>query len=538
MFKSSEEACLRATGEKVVVIQSLPNREVLTSLGTFQEMALRPAHPSVISAGLWESPDVRAKRRQAEWEAEEDTSEYLPFEDRDRVETKLQAAKLKVDYCGHWKGGQDVEYLGFEESERIRISHECTLADLKELEAALDSDTESKCWIPVRNYRASTARCSYCNEYMSETTNGKTLRLTPQACPHPNGFAPLQWELNVPSGRLVVANDLRDWFPLSEGDDHIESVSSTIGCRNTTEEYAANGLAHGFVGNSCPGVYRLAKGSYTIAQRAKGKKLMSSICTDLWWYSICDADEFALRAQRFGSLEDADATVIKVKPGVYQFTQPDRESHDQEVHANFQWIREPDAPAPFLQKWAAVDINAHAYVQAVTSQRFDEGRTWQNLSEEQRKNAWASVALDVLFTREELDLHEKGFPVTRVDPSVPDIDPPELRYTTSWYSFSDEYTPHEHKAPVLAPSFAKLAFRALESLISFGTVELLGSSSDTLKSWRKERERSRKRMLSAVQRYRVLMKVYGQFADPEYVAWLSEPSRAEDWVAQFPLETP
>lgn len=537
MFKPGEEACIRATGEKVEVLRSLPDREVLTSVGVRKEAELRPSHPSVLLAGTWKSPEVHAAEVHAEWAQKERVldPDAASYKDRDRVEGKLEKAKLDLDYCGHWTGGQDVEHLGFCEGRIFSISRDVSAADLQALEDALDSGTASSRWVPVTSALATTARCPYCYARIAEATNGKVLRVAEDSCPHPKGFAPLQWELNVPSGRIVVADNLLKWFPLPEGDHHIKCVNSTIGCRETSLEYAANGLAHGYVGNSCPGVYRLAKGSYTIAQRAKGKKRVASISTSLWWYSVCDADEFALRTQRFGGdLEEAGATVVEVPPGVYQFTQPDHETSDQEVHANFKWVRAPEAPTPFLEKWTSLEINAHAYVQAAISRRSTK---WSDLTDMQRQYAWGEVA-GRLLDRAEEDMHEKGFLVARVDSSVPDIDPPEFRYATSWYPcagyFGDDEPVSVPKS--LAPSFAKLLFRALESIISFGCSGFGYTSK--LAQWQRERVWERNRMGYAVSLYRALMGPYGQFADPEYVAWLSEPLRAEDWVASFPLETP
>ncbi|MFX8653186.1 hypothetical protein ABTM19_20885, partial [Acinetobacter baumannii] len=81
----------------------------------------------------------------------------------------------------------------------------------------------------------------------------------------------------------------------------------------TTQDYAKIGMAHCCVGNSCPAMYecrdgRRAADSHfvigTTSSRGKAPRFHSDdrvhrvagICTDLWLYSICDADEFVKRA--------------------------------------------------------------------------------------------------------------------------------------------------------------------------------------------------------------------------------------------------
>ena len=126
-----------------------------------------------------------------------------------------------------------------------------------------------------------------------------------------------------------------------------------------------------------------------------------------------------------------------------------------------------------------------------------------------------------------VEWHEKGFPKAKVDPSMPDVDPPSFRAQHGWYPFSKPYGGlFEPKA--LAPSFAKFAFRVLESVISFGMNVQDGEHS-------REVRYVRERMLVAVKRYRELAKQHPGQADPEYVTWLSQKGRAEAWVENFEL---
>jgi hypothetical protein len=192
-------------------------------------------------------------------------------------------------------------------------------------------------------------------------TNGQALRLSGERCSLPNGFPLNEWELNVPSGKMVVANDLREWFPLPVEESDCGTV---IGSRAISNAYAAVGLAHASVGNSCPGVYRVADGRYKVACEPaddyvplagappfEGERV-AIICTDLWWYSLCDFDEIERRIEKFGGVGSRGRyEVIDVKPGVYRFRHNDdaRSNRGQAevLFSTFEWVRESDPVQSF-----------------------------------------------------------------------------------------------------------------------------------------------------------------------------------------------
>ncbi|KKL57029.1 hypothetical protein LCGC14_2239470, partial [marine sediment metagenome] len=112
-----------------------------------------------------------------------------------------------------------------------------------------------------------------------------------EECPYPHGFT-IEFELNVPSGQIVATDDLRPLFDILGDYD----INTDEGCRLTTLAYEQIGCAHGFVGNSCPGIYKQGN-KYIIANGGHDRdgEQVGSIGTDLWWYSIVDADEFKRR---------------------------------------------------------------------------------------------------------------------------------------------------------------------------------------------------------------------------------------------------
>jgi hypothetical protein len=406
-------------------------------------------------------------------------------------------------------------------------------------------------------------KCPLCGEDdFTIETNGLTVRIAGDPCKFANGLPHTEWELNVPSGKLVVANDLREIFPLPEDKDY--DINTIMGCRQTALAYAANGMSHAFVGNTCPGVYKCGDGLFKIANEPQDEKWdakkekyvkvkpkppfegeqVAGICTDLWWYSICDHDEYKRRCKRFKVKRDRNVEVVDVKPGVYRFRHDEHarsyEGPGESVYTRFEWVREPDPVKDFLAHYEEVEVNANAYVQAQVARwptlygkadPLNVKRTtvpWSKMTPEDRHHSWKRVADDVFCTiGGGVEWHERGFPRAKVDASIPDVDPPTFRAQYNWYPFSKPYG-GLFAPTTLAPSFAKLAFRVLESVISFGTTVRDDNHSRDVRH-------VRGRMMVAVKRYRELAKRHPEQADPEYVAWLSQEGRAEAWVENFPL---
>jgi hypothetical protein len=556
MLKPNDSALILKTDQITSVKATLPKGKVETIDGIFEDAELRQGHPTVLKGALAEAEAIRPDPPRDP----KSVKAFLAFMRlRDEVTKKIRKAKLKVDLRGHWRNGKSL--FQAEAFKRSLTEHMFLYAvkveDLRDLKTALGKKPLKR-WIALGSIPLGSGECSHCGRRRLQLeTNGMTLRIAGGRCSAEKGFSPNAWELNVPSGKILVANDLRRWFPLPEGDP-VDSVNTVDGCRKTAEAYAGIGLSHAYVGNTCPGVYKLADGMFKIASepaddlkpypKFNGERV-AGVVTDLWWYSLCDVDEFERRAKKFGgSLKEIlswHTKVIDVKPGVYQFKHYDDASRDdspkETLYATFQWVRSPDPVRDYLAEYESVDVNAHAYVRAMMKQwpalyghRTDRGDfdgdsaiAWSKLTEEQRLHTWGRIADQIFFTGGSgTDWHEKGFPVAKVDRSVPDVNPPSFRFQTYWYPFGGEYGGIFREK--LAPSFAKLAFRCLESIISFG---------EKVRDDNKGRDvlGARNRMSEAVKQYRRLAKLYPDLADPEYVAWLKEPGRAEKWVENFDL---
>lgn len=569
MFKPGDLALVVKEGYTTKVVATLVGKTkfnvpcpVQTDHGIFDESELLQAHPTVLATAEARQRDFVSETKKRRKERKTlDPELWL------KLYSLLEKAELDVDLNGHWKNGSDLyDPKGF--SKRLVEDAAFGVMSMKEKDAvdlidALENGTKLGRWVTVGRGMSSNT-CSYCGtSRLPNETDGKTLRLGGEPCAVPEGFTPNEWELNVPSGKIVVANDLRSWFPLPDGDSDF-NINTTLGCRQTTSAYAEVGMSHAFVGNTCPGVFSLGGDKYKIANgpaedywddKAKEWKnydpppkfdgeRVAGVCTDLWWYSLCDLEELQRRFKKFGgNLDNAGGEVIDVKPGVYRFRhddEVDRDAPGETLYAEFEWIRDPDPVKDLLESYEEVEVNAHAYVQLQTrrwptlyggADCLNEKETtvaWADMTEEQRVSSWRAVADHIFFTiGGGTDWHEKGFPAAKVDPNVPDIEPPEFRQQYSWYPFSKGYG-GIFGGVNLAPSFARLAFRCLESVISFGMAVRDDHHSRGV-------PHVRKRMLDAVKKYRKMAKKYPEVADPDYVWWLKQKGRAEAWVERFDL---
>jgi len=564
MFKPGEIARVNGSGEIVTILpetsclsgSNIHKWPVMTSGGIFNETDLTPAHLTVLATANARDLSSEAFR------------EYMHSANQVKVtgmpsvlleKLKKILGKASLDYNGHWKDGSALrssEDKSFNVLKKLFIGpRSMETEDAEDLICAIDATMPLDRWVGIdltASLTMTLGACTYCGEnQFNAETNGSVVRIVGKACEFSTGMPLTEFELNVPSGKLVIANDLRKIFPIAE--DEGPNINTLIGCRKTALMYAGNGLASAFVGNSSPGVYKCGNDfkianppeneiwngtQYTrIVPTPKFKgKAVAQICTDLWWYCICDEAEFKRRCKYFKQkTSNLNIQTINVKPGVYRFL------HDEEavkktgpeeiIYTRFQWVGEPHPVKDFLAYYKEVNVNAHAYVVATVDRwptLYGDTVPWSGMTPEQKLNSWQKVANDIFCViGGGIDWHEKGFPQAKVDPDVLDTDPPEFRSQFNWYPFSKPYG-GLFEPKTLSGSFARLAFRVLESIISFGNVVRDGEHS-------REVPYVRQRMMVSVNRYRELAALYPESADPKYRAWLDQEDRAESWVRNFPL---
>lgn len=301
---------------------------------------------------------------------------------RMKLTQKLIDAGLSItDWNGHLKRGE-AWAKGWHPEQRLtrilrNLGFPCPGAsdeEIDSLEAALAGGAALE--TPLLFGSCYDFKCPYCDERLEIATDGKQLKIIGEPCALPDGIAYHDIELNVPSGRFVVDDDLRNWYPL-ESDRDINWLRGKI---QMTDDYAEIGLAMGFVGNSSPSLMRVkgAKDKYVIANYSAtiydekadrerknpkknpwGKKL-ASIYTDLWWYSIADGDDFAKRLAHYTPGTDLHKwehesqgswthTTVKVRPGVYRFRWfPEEGDEGSCLYAEIEWLREPDPVVELL----------------------------------------------------------------------------------------------------------------------------------------------------------------------------------------------
>jgi hypothetical protein len=201
--------------------------------------------------------------------------------------------------------------------------------------------------------------CSLCDAYPSFSVAvddaGEPMTLVAKtACALTEGL-PMVVELAVPSGKMIVTDDLRPVF-----DFDLLNYNSLAGQAEAQQIMAVQGCAYGPVGNSSPSLIKTGDGTYVIASfddelgpedegYVAGEQL-ADICTDLWAYSIADLDHFVGTArEKFAAASDKErvkllqrdlfswavqpgdpreridqlgwtVTIVDVAPGVYRFT--------------------------------------------------------------------------------------------------------------------------------------------------------------------------------------------------------------------------
>ena len=130
----------------------------------------------------------------------------------------------------------------------------------------------------------------------------------------------------VTTGKVVVENDLRENFE----DEDASNINATEGIIQTMQYYADQKMLHGFVGNSCPGLYLNREQGLihigadydqetdeTILPAGFDPESIACVCTDLWWYSIVDLE--VLR-EKVPGLNESDYTVIEIPAGTWKLT--------------------------------------------------------------------------------------------------------------------------------------------------------------------------------------------------------------------------
>lgn len=400
--------------------------------------------------------------------------------------TKMIGAKAK-DFA--------FDFKGHHEPDLKRFSSDITMSFyLMEDEELAVLDTGAKLDKPVHFNLMGVNQCYYCGEYMKVTFDGETLYSSTE-CEFPGGIKEMNVDLRIPSGKMVFANDLREWFPC-----HSDfNVNTQAGIYKTTRAYEKVGMAHGFVSNTCPGVHQVDKRTLSIsgsggeegeetwhddfndyaplskeeaiAVTAPGKEV-GGICTDLWWYSVVDYKDFERRfVDLGGTLEEFKAyikdrcDIVKVDKGIYTFThffdvdggwdEPKKQQRAPTHYALINWTKELDKLVPYEeykkinytigQCWLA---SLAEYPSIFGLDRDDESLPMEALlkklatySEDQIENSFAMFLDRTFGTFDRGSWHPNGWGCGRPIPEgIPDDYPvPPMTKKHRWENMRKEY---------------------------------------------------------------------------------------------------
>lgn len=433
-----------------------------------------------------------AKKRLAKVVALCDNPEYLKLMIPLQLNDAIITNKIKVDMGGHFKNDALIfDYNRLVMDDNIPVEQILQLRSCLEGNAnRLDKSIQLEC----------SRECSECGQSLIFETNGKKLKCT-TPCPYPNGYPDIVFELNVPSGKMVVANDLRAKFCVVGNYD----IMGTFGIAQTSLKYAESGLAHAFVGNTCPTMYKFSDTKFTIGvqgvPKSRGKKArrVASICTDLWWYSIADYDEFQKRYQM--KPEDYkqgcfDIDIVKCTPGVYRFThryhKADRDDYKtQQTYTIIQRIRKSDVQKD-IKSYDQLNIDAGQVIYdaiagypTLFSEKYDFKTNTKTKLAPDSNEAIQSAARHIMTVGGNgYDYHPNGWLGDNPDMNEksPSVEIPIFKGQYDWYPFTGysfiacasgivnkSYMDLKSTNDIhLNPSFTSLLFNILHCMCKYG----------------------------------------------------------------------
>lgn len=235
---------------------------------------------------------------------------------------KLKGGDIAIDWNGHMKGGK-----GLSPHWNLEI-----------WELNPDSTVETQ-WVD----------CYVCGERLFFMYDGdKTVTCTTE-CKHQSGLFPYSFEIDIPSGKFIADDDLRRCASKEINEKgNAANIVTEGGIIEYIKAYLEADIGIFFVGNTCPGVYRIGENRFLVGnlgtdedgeERTLTKADLeiiehdidgdtdkaASITTDLWWVSIMDYDKFLASCAERG--EDAEKTLshwalntVETAPGRYRIT--------------------------------------------------------------------------------------------------------------------------------------------------------------------------------------------------------------------------
>jgi hypothetical protein len=169
--------------------------------------------------------------------------------------------------------------------------------------------------------------CAYCGDYVHYTITDDAVHVD-NPCKYSDGIT-TTIRLNVPSGKLVINDDLRPVYD-GYGREGFADYTSNLGVAQVVEEFAKQGCAFGFVGDAWPDLFQTGDGEYVLAncgwdeeldgpRTPEGWTRLAGVDGAVWSYSIADFGDWVARGGDVKNL-DEDAEIVRIPAGVYEFT--------------------------------------------------------------------------------------------------------------------------------------------------------------------------------------------------------------------------
>lgn len=203
--------------------------------------------------------------------------------------------------------------------------------------------------------------CYKCGEYTSWEFNGKIIRLVTKKfpkkggivvdtdpCVFANGLPPITAKISVPSGQLVLGNDLRHIFDeqliwkgnKNEKWSRANSINHYAGKTKYVERYANHGMLTGYLGSGGVDVYHNSTGIVITQSEERPKSFKKDglkfsyaghISLGLWWYGAADYENCLAvneketiktleKSKKSFYVDTHQLALLKVKPGTYEMT--------------------------------------------------------------------------------------------------------------------------------------------------------------------------------------------------------------------------
>jgi hypothetical protein len=258
---------------------------------------------------------------------------------QDELKHKLRNNEILVNFNGHFAQKEGPITLGestFDTEHSWEWIYDKLLPSMAELFMAHLYDSEATLPTIMK-----TETCGECGERVDIWWTGEMFEIKPHnrqrkyvadnsPCSESGGIKDYSVEIDVPSGRLVFANDFRRFVPEADKDRYV-NYNSEI--KLTVQDYAESNMFHAFVGNSCPSVYVdmfdiINVGNMFDPDEEMGMenfdlgKHKGSICTDLWWFSATDYEYLKKRGAEQDidddAIDDWIEVSIDVEPGRYR----------------------------------------------------------------------------------------------------------------------------------------------------------------------------------------------------------------------------